>query len=134
MVGRRLEGAQVRVWKGVRPLAVSLGVMAAVTAILWHINLTTAGPRGLIYIYLFPVALIAALFNGRLAGLCAALAMVCADLFLQEPLYSLANDNPVEYGDLICFALLAVTAIKFIRVLARPATKGPDAGSRYGWR
>jgi Domain of unknown function (DUF4118) len=77
-----------------------------------------------IYIYLFPVALIAALYNGRLAVLCAAVAIVCADLFLQEPLYSLANDNPLEYGDLIYFALLAVTAIKFIRVLARPPFAG----------
>jgi hypothetical protein len=49
------------------------------------------------------------------ASLCTAIALVSADYFLQEPLYSFANDNPLEYGDLICFALLAVTAIKFIR-------------------
>jgi hypothetical protein len=66
------------------------------------------------------VVLIAALYNGRLALLCAAVAIVCADLFLQKPLYSLVNDNPLDYGDLVYFALLAVTAIKFVRVLARP--------------
>jgi len=119
----------VRVLKGVYPFAVSLGVMAAVTAILWHINLTTAGSRSLVYVYLFPVALIAAVFNGRLAVLSAAVAIVCADLFLQQPLYSLANDNPLEYGDLVYFALLAATAIKFIRVLVRPSTKSRE--SRY---
>ena len=58
--------------------------------------------------------------NGRLALLSAAIALVCADYFLQEPLYSLANDDPREYGDLFVFALLAVTAIKFVRVLVRP--------------
>ena len=35
-------------------------------------------------------------------------------------IYSLANDNPREWGDLVCFAVLAVTAIKVIRELVRP--------------
>jgi K+-sensing histidine kinase KdpD len=107
----------MRIFKGVLPGVVSLGLILAITAILWHINSSAAGSRNLVYIYLFPVVLIAALYDGRLATLCAAVAIVCADLFLQKPLYSLANDNPLEYGDLIFFALLAVTAIKFIRVL-----------------
>jgi K+-sensing histidine kinase KdpD len=64
--------------------------------------------------------LIAALCNGRLAVLSTAVALVCADYFLQEPLYSFANDNPREYGDLVCFTVLALTAIKFIRELVRP--------------
>jgi K+-sensing histidine kinase KdpD len=110
----------MRVFKSVLPVIVSLGLILAITAVLWHINLSTASSRSLVYLYLFPVALIAALYNGRLALLCAAVAIICADLFIQKPLYSLANDNPREYGDLIYFALLAVTSIKFIRVLARP--------------
>lgn len=118
----------MRVFKGVLPIVVSLGLMLAVTVVLWHINLITAGSRSLVYIYLFPVVLIAAVYNGRVAVLCAAVAIVCADLFLQEPLYSLANDNPREYGDLIYFALLAATAIKFIRVLARPSPKSALPG------
>jgi K+-sensing histidine kinase KdpD len=118
----------MRVLKDMLVVVVSLGLMLAVTAILWHVNLTTTGSRSLVYIYLFPVVLIAALFNGRLALLCATVAIVCADLFLRKPLYSLANDNPREYGDLIYFALLSVTAIKFIRVLARPSPKSPLPG------
>jgi K+-sensing histidine kinase KdpD len=66
------------------------------------------------------VALIAALYNGRLALLATALALICADYFLQKPLYIFGNDNPLEYGDLFVFALLAVTTIKFVRVLTRP--------------
>jgi K+-sensing histidine kinase KdpD len=134
MVGKRLEGTQVRVLKVVYPFAASLGVMAAVTAVLWHINLNAAGSHSLVYLYLFPVVLIAALYNSRLAVLSAALAIVCADYFLQAPLYDLAIDNALDYGDLVFFALLAVTTIKFVRVLARPTTKDFNGRSGYGWR
>jgi K+-sensing histidine kinase KdpD len=122
----------MRIVKSMFPIAVSLGLVAAVTAILWQINLSTSGSHRLVYFYLFPVALIAALYNGRLAVLCTAIALVCADYFLQEPLYSLANDNPLEYGDLIWFAVLAAIGIKFIRVLVRPRAKIREARSRYG--
>jgi len=111
---------EMRVLKSLLPVAASLGLMSAVTAILWHINSNSAGAHSLIYIYLFPVALIAGLYSGGLALLCTAIAVACANYFLQEPIYHFVNDNPVEYGDLICFAVLAVTAIKVIRELARP--------------
>jgi K+-sensing histidine kinase KdpD len=110
----------VRALKGVFSIVVAVGLILAVTAILWQLKLTIDGPNRLVYIYLFPVALVAAVYNGRLALLSAAIALVCADYFLQEPLYSLANNDPREYGDLFVFALLAVTAIKFVRVLVRP--------------
>jgi K+-sensing histidine kinase KdpD len=119
----------MRVLKSLTPIAASLGVMSAATALLWLVNLTTAGSAGLIYIYLFPVALIAALYNGRLAVLSTAVALLYADYFLQEPLYSLVNDNPREYGDLVCFTVLALTAIKFIRELVRPRANGLEAQS-----
>jgi K+-sensing histidine kinase KdpD len=122
----------MRVVKGMFPIAVSLGLVGAVTAILWHATLTTGGSHHLVYIYLFPVALIAAFYNGRIAILCTAVALICADSFLQEPLYSLANDNPLEYGDLVWFAVLAPAVIKFIRVLVRPRAKILEARSRYG--
>ena len=126
-------GKPMRALKGMFPIAVSVGLILAVTAILWQIKLTTGGSYGLVYIYLFPVILIAALYNGRLALLSTAIALVCADYFLQDPLYSLVNDNPLEYGDLFAFALLAIPAIKFIRELVRPRPKTLKAGSRYRW-
>ena len=119
----------MRVLKGLMPIAASVGLMSVVTALLWQINRTAAGSHALVYIYLFPVALIAALYNGRIAVLSAAMALVCADYFLQEPLYSFTNDNPREYGDLVCFALLAVTAIKVIRELLRPRARKLEARS-----
>jgi K+-sensing histidine kinase KdpD len=115
---------------GVSSIVVSVGLILAVTAILWQVNLTTGGSHNLVYVYLFPVTLIAALYNGRLALLGTGTALICAAYFLQEPLYSLAIDNPLERGDLFVFALLAVTAIKFIRVLVRPRTSlGPKSRS-----
>jgi K+-sensing histidine kinase KdpD len=113
----------MRVLKGMFPIAVSVSLILAVTAILWQIKLTTGGSYGLVYIYLFPAILIAALYSGLLALLSAAIALVCADYFLQDPLYSLVNDNPLEYGDLFAFALLVVPAIKFVRELVRPRPK-----------
>ena len=111
----------MRALKVALPIAVSVGLILVVTAILWRLNSTATGSYHLVYIYLFPVALIAALYNGRLALLGTAIALICADYFLQKPLYVLGNDNPLEYGDLFVFAILAVTAIKFVRVLARPS-------------
>jgi K+-sensing histidine kinase KdpD len=110
----------MRALKEVLPIAESVGLITAVTAILWLLKLSIRGHHSLIYIYLFPVTLIAALYKGRLAILGTIIALFCADYFLQDPLYSLVNDNPREYGDLFVFAVLAVTAIKFIQVLARP--------------
>src|SRR5262249_59871001 len=69
------RGGQMRVVKGLTPIAASLCLILAVTALLWQINQTTDGSRALIYIYLFPVALIAA-YNGRTAVLATAMALV----------------------------------------------------------
>jgi len=113
----------MRALNGVLPVVVSIGLILAVTAILWRLNSTAAGSYHLVYFYLFPVALIAALYNGRLALLGTALALICADYFLQKPLYIFGNDNPLEYGDLFVFGLLAVTTIKFVRVLTRPRAR-----------
>jgi K+-sensing histidine kinase KdpD len=121
----------MRALRGVLPITVSVGLILAVTAILWRLKLTIGSSDGLIYVYLIPVALIAGLYNGRLAVLSTIIALVCADLFLQEPLYSLVNDNPREYGDLFVSALLSIPAIKFIRELVQPRPKKLKAGSRY---
>ena len=117
--------------RGVIPIAVSLCVMAVATAILWQLKLTT-NAHHLVYLYLLPVVLIAVLYTGRLALLSAVIALVCADYFLQDPLYSLHIDNPLQFGDLFWFAVLAALAIKCIRALMRPRAKILKAGPRRG--
>jgi len=109
--------------KGVVPVATSLSIIAATTAVLWYAKTMTTGSHHLVFLYLFPLALIAVLYTGRLALLCTAVAMLCADYFLQDPLYSLAINEPLQYGDLISFAVLAALTIKSIRVLLRPRAK-----------
>jgi K+-sensing histidine kinase KdpD len=119
----------MRALKGVLPITASVGLILAVTAVLWRISATAPGTYNLVYIYLFPVALIAALYNARLALLATAIALISADYFLQKPLYVLGSDNPLEYGDLFVFALLAVTAIKSIQVLVQPDNRRNSSGS-----
>jgi K+-sensing histidine kinase KdpD len=108
------------------PVLVSLGFVFAFTAILWQIKLSTGSSGGLTYFLLFPVILTAAFYNGRIALLCAAVAIICADYFLQDPIYSLVNDNSLEYGDLIVFALVAAVGIKATRELMRPRLLARD--------
>jgi K+-sensing histidine kinase KdpD len=76
----------MRALKRVSSIAVSVGLILAVTAFLWHINSTTARSHNLIYVYLFPVILIAALSNGPLAPLGTGIALICAAYFLQKTL------------------------------------------------
>jgi K+-sensing histidine kinase KdpD len=96
--------------RGLR-LAVSVALMSAATAVLWFIKSAGVGSHHL-YLYLLPVILIRIFCGTRLAMFWAAAAIVLGNFFLQDPLYSLYNDNPLEYGDLVCFVILAVTAIK----------------------
>jgi K+-sensing histidine kinase KdpD len=118
--------------KGAFPVVVSAAILAAVSAILFYFKLATAGSHHLVFFYLLPVVLVAILYNGRLAMLCAAAALVCADYYLQDPVYSFYVNGRLEYGDLVCFAVLASIAIKCTRELMRPAPKVPSARARYG--
>ena len=101
-------------WFATRALrvAASLAIVAAVTAILWRIKVAVG--HQFVYFYLFPVIWIRILFSDALAALCAVIASVLANYFLQDPLYSLYNNNPLEYGDLVCFVVLALFAIKCV--------------------
>jgi K+-sensing histidine kinase KdpD len=128
-----LGSLTMRALKGAVPIATSLALIMAVTAILWQMKLSAAHASALIYLYLVPLVLISGLYNGRTAILCTAVAMVCANYFLQEPMYSFSVDNRLDYGDLFCFALLAAITIKCVRVLMRPRAKSVDARSRH-WR
>jgi K+-sensing histidine kinase KdpD len=107
------------------PLAVSLAVVAAVTAVLWYIKLTFGGSHQLVYFYLFPVIFVRVLFSDALAAVCAAIASLLANYFLQDPIYSLYIADPLDYGDLTGFLLLSLLAIKcvFTEPLMSPRPK-----------
>ncbi len=98
----------MRLVKGAIPVAVSLAVVAAVTAILWYVKLPRVGPHHPVFFYLLPIALVAVLYGSRPAMLCAVAAICCAAFFLYDPIYSFHVANRLEFGDLVCFAVLAL--------------------------
>ncbi len=112
-------------------VAVSLVVMSAVTAVLWYFKLATFGPAHPVFFYLLPVALLTILY-GRLPALLAVFtATALADFFLYDPLYTLNISSRVEFGDLACFAFLALIGVKCACELFWPPTKIPAPKSRY---
>jgi K+-sensing histidine kinase KdpD len=102
------------------PVAVALAVVIGVTAILWVVRIEAVGPQHLVFFYLLPTALVAVLYGSRLAMLCAIAATFCAAYFLYAPLYSFSVANPLELGELFCFAGLALIGAKCTADLLRP--------------
>jgi K+-sensing histidine kinase KdpD len=115
--------------KGAVPVAVALALVSVVTAVLWLIKLDAVGPQHLVFFYLLPTALVAVLYGSLPAMLCAVLATVCAAFFLYDPLYSFHVANPLELGELGCFAGLALIGAKCTAELLRPVTSFPQENS-----
>jgi K+-sensing histidine kinase KdpD len=119
--------------KRVAPFAVTLGVIAGVTAALWYCKMAGFGPHHPVFAYLLPIALLALLYGSGPATLCAVLAALCAAFFLYDPIYSFQVANRLEYGDLICFTVLALLGVKCTAELSRPtAVEIMAAKPRFG--
>jgi K+-sensing histidine kinase KdpD len=121
-----------RMWivRGSVPVAASLALIFVITAVLWYVKLAAIGPHHLVFFYLLPIALLAMFYGSRRGLLCAFAAIACAAYFLYDPLYSFDIANRREFGDLVCFAILAVTGVKcagalFARPAKVPVTKFP---------
>ena len=106
--------------KRAMPVAVALAVVTLVTAVLWLVRHEAVGPQHLVFFYLLPTTLVAVLFGARSAMLCAVAATIAAAYFLYEPIYSFYVSKPVELGELICFAGLALIGAKCTADLLRP--------------
>lgn len=118
--------------KWAAPIAATFAVVAVVTAILWYAKLVGIGPRHPVFFYLLPIALVAMVFGSLLAVLCAVGAALCSAFFLYDPIYSFHVTNTQEWGDLVCFAVLALIGVKCTVELLRPVGKIPAAKSRFG--
>jgi K+-sensing histidine kinase KdpD len=114
------------------PVAVSLGIVGAFTSVLFYLKLASMGLHHPIFVYLPLIALVAMVYGSVAALIGASAAIACAAFFLYDPAYSFAVAKALEVGDLFWFALLAVIVTKCARAL-RPASKLPEAKSRYGW-
>jgi K+-sensing histidine kinase KdpD len=122
----------MRIMKGVIPFAVTFAVVTAVTAILFYFKLAGLGPHHPIFFYLLPIALVAILFGSLPATLFAVAATLCGAYFLYDPIYSFQISNRLELGDLVCFTVLALLAVKCTFELLRPVAKIPAVRPRYG--
>jgi K+-sensing histidine kinase KdpD len=117
--------------RGVIWLAMTIAIVSAVTALLWYSKMLGVGPHHPVFVYLLPIALVAVLFGTIPAVLCAVMAIACAAFFLYDPVYSFHVARNLECGDLICFAVLALIAVKCTVELMRPAARFPVAKPRY---
>jgi K+-sensing histidine kinase KdpD len=110
----------MRIVKAAVPVAVTLAITLAVTAILWVVKIESIGPKHLVFFYLLPTTLVAVLYGSLPAMLCAVGATFCAAYFLYDPLYSFSVANPLELGELFCFAAVALIGAKCTADLLRP--------------
>jgi K+-sensing histidine kinase KdpD len=117
----------MRFLKGATPFAVTFIVGVAVTATLFYFKLAGIGPHHPVFFYLLPIALVAIMFGSAPATLFAITAIPCGAFFLYDPVYSFRITNPLEFGDLICFSVLALTAVKCTVELLRPAKSSATA-------
>jgi K+-sensing histidine kinase KdpD len=120
----------MRVMRLAVPVAVSLAVACSVTAILWYIKVSGAGPLHPVFFYLLPIALLAILYGRLPALICASVAAACSAFFLYDPVYSFQVSNRLEVGDLVCFAVLALIGVQCAGELLRPPAKVPEIKSR----
>jgi K+-sensing histidine kinase KdpD len=122
----------MRIMKGAIPFLVTLVIVAMVTAVLFYCKQAGLGPHHPIFFYLLPIALIALLYGSLPATMFAIVAALAGTYFLYDPVYSFYFTNRLEIGDIICFAVLALMAVKCTFELLRPAAKLPAARARYG--
>jgi K+-sensing histidine kinase KdpD len=106
--------------KRAEPVIVALAVASIATAVLWLVRQTLGSEQHLIFFYLLPMALVAVLYGGPTAMICAAAASLCAAYFLYDPIYSFYVASPLDLGELICFTGLALIGAKCTADLLRP--------------
>jgi K+-sensing histidine kinase KdpD len=122
----------MRLLRGAVPIAGALAVVSAVTLVLWYFKSATIGPDHPVFFYLLPIGVVTMVYGSWPALLGVFTATACADYFLYDPLYSFSIDSRVEFGDLACFSLLALIAVKCTSELFPIIEKIPGPKSRFG--
>jgi K+-sensing histidine kinase KdpD len=107
----------------VAPVAVSLAIIFAVTAILFYLKQAHGDAQHLIFSYLLPTAFVAMIYGSVLSMLCAIAATLIAAFFLYTPIYSLYVSDPRELGELILFAVIGLLGAKCVAEIRRPQKK-----------
>jgi K+-sensing histidine kinase KdpD len=107
------------VFKRIAPVAVSLAIIFAVTAVLFYLKEVHGGAQHLVFFYLLPTAFVAMIYGSVLSMLCAIIATLIAAFFLYSPIYSLYVSDLREVGELILFAVIGLVGAKCIAELRR---------------
>jgi K+-sensing histidine kinase KdpD len=115
--------------KSVLPVAAALAVMVVITAILWDFKLALS-LRHLVYFYLLPTAIVAFFWGSVAAMFSAVVAIACAAYFLYDPIFSFYVADPLQIGELVSFAVLALLGSKCAAEILRPDAKSRAAKSR----
>ena len=110
--------------KRAEPVVAGLAAASLATAVLWLVRQTLGDEQHLVFFYLLPMVLVAILYGIPSAIICVAAASVCAAFFLYDPIYSFYVSDPLDLGELICFAGLALIGAKCTADLLRPAVNG----------
>jgi K+-sensing histidine kinase KdpD len=116
--------------KRAEPVFAALAIVSVATVVLCLLKHGPGSDQHPVFFYLLPVALVAILYGNWPAVLGVVVAVACADYFLYEPLYSLDIVTWEEFGDLACFALLALLGVKCASELFNPRKIPPK--SRFG--
>src|SRR6266702_4244546 len=104
-------------WK---PIALSLGGVSAMTAILVAVD-NGAELEHLEIAYLFPTALIAVCYGSNFAFLTSCASAITAAYFLFPPKFSLYIANPLHIAELGFFVVVALIAGKIVSLLTHDA-------------
>jgi K+-sensing histidine kinase KdpD len=121
----------MRILERAEPIVAGLAAASLATAVLWLVRQTLGDEQHLVFFYLLPMVLVAILYGIPSAIICVGAASLCAAFFLYDPIYSFYVSNPMDLGELICFAGLALIGAKCTADLLRPAVNGLH-GTRPG--
>jgi K+-sensing histidine kinase KdpD len=107
-------------------IALSLAIIAAVTAVLFYFKDGREGGQHLVFFYLLPTAFVAILCGSVVSMLCAIAATLAAAFFLYDPIFSFYVSDPREVGELIFFAVTASIGAKCTADITSPREKPSD--------
>ena len=108
----------MRLLKRTAPIAVSVTIILTITAVLFYFK-EAQHHHHLVFLYLFPTALVAMIYGSVLSMLSAIFATLLAAFFLYDPIYSMYVSDPREVGELIVFASVGLIGAKCIAELTR---------------
>jgi K+-sensing histidine kinase KdpD len=106
-----MSAASIQSLKRTTPIALSLAIILAVTAVLSYFK---DDNQYLIFFYLLPTAFVAIVYDSVLSMLCVITATLVSDFFLYDPIYSLYVSKTRDVGELIIFAGTGLIGAKCI--------------------